>query len=49
MFGGYPSFRDIPRMRRFVPYAPRLGKVLRVSSGAALQPLTSPEHAGLLE
>jgi asparagine synthase (glutamine-hydrolysing) len=39
LFGGYPSFRDIPRMRRLVPRAPRAGKAAapvcrRRSSGA---------------
>jgi asparagine synthase (glutamine-hydrolysing) len=38
LFGGYPSFRDVPRIRRLVPRAPRLGKgaarSLRAAPGA---------------
>jgi asparagine synthase (glutamine-hydrolysing) len=46
LFGGYPSFRDIPRMRRLVPRAPRLGKLLRASSAPLLGRVTSPKYCG---
>ena len=49
LFGGYPSFRDIPRMRRYLPHAPRIGKVLRLSSAPLFGRITSPKYAGLLE
>jgi len=49
LFGGYPSFRDVPRMRRLVPRAPRVGRALRMSSAAFVGRVTSPKYAGLLE
>jgi len=49
LFGGYPSFRDIPRMRGLVPRAPRAGKLLRRSSAPLFRRVTSPKYAGLLE
>src|SRR5438270_390613 len=36
LFGGYPSFRDVPRMQHLIPDAPRVGKALRI----ALAPFT---------
>jgi asparagine synthase (glutamine-hydrolysing) len=49
LFGGYPSFRDVPRMRRRVPRAPGAGRVLRALSAPILRHATSPKYAGLLE
>ena len=49
LFGGYPSFRDVPRMRRWIPRAPSLGAAVRSLSDPLLRRLTSPKFAGLLE
>ena len=52
IFGGYPSFREIPRMvKSLAPFrglAP-FNRLLRVVSAPALQRFTSPKYAGLLE
>ena len=51
-FGGYPSFRQVPRIRRLArPFAvlPGLGKVARQFSAPVLRRLTSEKYAGLLE
>jgi asparagine synthase (glutamine-hydrolysing) len=52
LFGGYPSFRDLPRMtgalsgmRRF----PGIGRGFRQVSAPLLERFTSPKYAGLLE
>ncbi len=52
IFGGYPSFRQIPRTVALVNPAsgiPLLGKTVRAVSGPVLRHLTSPKYAGLLE
>ena len=49
LFGGYPSFRDVPRMQHWIPHLPRLGCALRALSSPVLRHLTSPKYAGLLE
>ena len=49
LFGGYPSFRDVPRMRRWVPRAPRAGRALRAISAPFVRRVTSPKYSGLLE
>ncbi len=49
LFGGYPSFRDVPRLRRWVPNAPTAGRVLRSLSNPILRRATSPKYAGMLE
>ena len=49
LFGGYPSFRDVPRMQQWIPRAPTLGRAVRSLSSPVLRHLTSPKYAGLLE
>ena len=49
LFGGYPSFRDVPRMQRWIPRWPMAGRALRVVSDPLLRQITSPKFAGLLE
>lgn len=52
LLGGYPSFRQLPALRRLLaPAAPLrpLGRLFRRLSGPALARLTSPKWAGLLE
>ncbi len=49
LFGGYPSFRDVPRIRRWVPHMPALGRAVRALSNPLLGRFTSPKYAGLLE
>ncbi|MEK7706479.1 MAG: asparagine synthase C-terminal domain-containing protein, partial [Verrucomicrobiota bacterium] len=52
LFGGYPSFREIPRLvkaLRPLPFARSLGRALRVISTPVLNRFTSPKYAGLLE
>ena len=52
LFGGYPSFRDIPRLvkalRPFQPLKP-LGRTFRIASARFLKNWTSPKYAGLFE
>ena len=52
LFGGYPSFRDIPRMARTFSRArrfPGLGRMCRKVAAPVLKRFTSPKYAGLLE
>ena len=52
LFGGYPSFQQIPRMvRAFSPLnaIPALGKGFRYISAPIFKHFTSPKYAGLLE
>ena len=52
LFGGYPSFRQIPRTVNALSafgIAPFLGKGFRLVSASILKHFTSPKYAGLLE
>ncbi len=52
LFGGYPSFRDLPLMTGvlgFAQHAPIFGRVFRRFSAPLLKRFTSPKYAGLLE
>ena len=52
LFGGYPSFTDIPRLVGLVgrvPFAGRVGEGVRAVSAPVLKRFTSPKYAGLLE
>lgn len=52
LFAGYPSFRDVPRIRRFVAatgVSPSLGSAIRACVSPLLRRLTSPKYSGLLE
>ncbi len=52
LFGGYPSFRDLPRMvQTFSPLAAfsGLGQAFRAVTAPWLKHFTSPKYAGLLE
>jgi asparagine synthase (glutamine-hydrolysing) len=52
LFGGYPSFDQIPPLVRVlgrVPAGQALGRGLRAVTAPALRRLTSPKYAGLLE
>lgn len=52
LFGGYPSFRDVPRLARWLRPAallPLAGRLARVVLAPAFSALTSPKYAGLLE
>ena len=52
LFGGYPSFTDVPRLARWLPsgsFAQRLGQFLRKGLHPLLKSVTSPKYAGLLE
>lgn len=52
LFGGYPSFRDLPRMVRAFDFGEagrRLGSGLRKLSAPLLGSFTSPKYAGLFE
>ena len=52
LFGGYPSFRDVPRMRRLARAAawlPGAGRALRWVTSPLLTRATSPKYAGLFE
>lgn len=48
LFGGYPSFRDVPRLRR-LPAGRAPGRALRALAGPLLARWASPKYAGLLE
>jgi asparagine synthase (glutamine-hydrolysing) len=52
LFGGYPGFRQIPQLVRYLrPFAaaPWLGRGLRAVSAAVIAHKMSPKYAGLLE
>jgi asparagine synthase (glutamine-hydrolysing) len=52
LFGGYPSFREIPRAAARLAHFPTtgtLGKALRYVTAPWLHHFTSPKYAGLLE
>jgi len=52
LFGGYPSFRDVPKSVRWLrpaSYLPYVGRLLRYLSVPVLSKYTSPKYAGLLE
>lgn len=52
LFGGYPSFREIPRlvsMLRRVPGGPLIGRQIRGLMSPFVGRLTSPKYAGVLE
>lgn len=52
LLGGYPSFRQIPRLvprLRGATFIPGLGKALRLISTPVLTRSTSPKYAGLFE
>jgi glycosyltransferase involved in cell wall biosynthesis len=52
LFGGYPSFHEIPRLvsaLRPFRYCRPLGSALRVVTAPFLKRMTSPKYAGLLE
>lgn len=49
LFSGYPSFRDVPRMRKWVPSLSHAGVAIRALSAPLLGLVTSPKYAGVLE
>lgn len=52
LFGGYPSFRQIPMMVntfKNTSFTPFIGKAFRSISSPVLKHFTSPKYAGLLE
>ena len=52
LFAGYPSFRDVPRLRSVASIfggMPMLGKALRQLLSPLTRQLTSPKYAGVLE
>ena len=50
LFGGYPSFADVPRLVRAMrPVPAALGRMARVAAAPVLRRLTSPKAAGLAE
>lgn len=52
LFGGYPSFSQVPRITRMLrPFhrMPGLGRAIRTISASAIGRVISPKYAGLLE
>jgi asparagine synthase (glutamine-hydrolysing) len=52
LFGGYPSFRQIPRSVRLLAVGngfPSIGRAFRVVTAPFMARFTSPKYAGLLE
>ena len=50
LFGGYPSFREVPRLVRAMrPVPAGLGRAARVATAPLLRRVTSPKAAGLAE
>src|SRR2546426_10983262 len=51
LFGGYPSFRQIPKLVKTLrPFEPlKLGRGFRILAAPLMKHLTSPKYAGLLE
>jgi asparagine synthase (glutamine-hydrolysing) len=52
LFGGYPSFTDVPRLVGFAGRfraVPQIGRPLRIVTAAIIKQFTSPKFAGILE
>jgi asparagine synthase (glutamine-hydrolysing) len=52
LFGGYPSFSEIPRAAKMLGHVPMsrpLGKLFRLVTAPWLEHFTSPKYAGLFE
>jgi asparagine synthase (glutamine-hydrolysing) len=52
VFGGYPTFRQVPRAvgaSRWIPFASTVGPVLRGLAAPILKHFTSPKYASVLE
>lgn len=52
LFGGYPSFNDIPRLvsaLKPIPGVATVGEALRAIAAPIVKRMTSPKYAGLLE
>lgn len=50
LFGGYPSFKDVPQAAAFGRWIPApVGRLVRQAIGPLLSPSMSPKAAGLLE
>jgi asparagine synthase (glutamine-hydrolysing) len=52
LFGGYPSFRDVPRLERLpalARHAPRTARLLRRAAQALTGTRISPKYAGIFE
>lgn len=52
LFGGYPSFEDLPRVTRalgLIRAWPGVGRTARIISASVIRRLTSPKYAGVLE
>jgi asparagine synthase (glutamine-hydrolysing) len=52
LFGGYPSFRTVPRLARWLRparYVPLIGWLARILSRPLVAPFASPKLAGVLE
>ena len=50
LLGGYPSFRQVPRLARSMRYVPAdLGKAMRIACAPVISRITSPKYAGLME
>ncbi len=52
LFGGYPSFRDVPRLRRAASVfsgVPKFGRAFRSALSPLARRFTSPKYAGVLE
>lgn len=49
LFGGYPSFKEIPRFARWTPGLGTLGRGFRVLAAPVARRFTSPKYAGILE
>jgi asparagine synthase (glutamine-hydrolysing) len=52
LFGGYPSFQDVPRLVRLMKYFPTLGRLggpIRAVSSKLVRKFTSPKYAGVFE
>lgn len=50
LFGGYPSFRQVPRLASMLRTVPRrFGSAFRAATAPIVARVTSPKHAGLFE
>jgi asparagine synthase (glutamine-hydrolysing) len=52
LFGGYPSFRQLPRLAgalRFMRWLPGAGPLARMMSAPLVRTMTSPKYAGVFE
>lgn len=49
LFGGYPSFEQVPKLASSMPNLPRFGRAFRAALDPLIRAATSPKYAGIFE